>query len=148
MIYIKYYYVERVKRAINVFTKEKYQVAKGFLVQPYGSTSLYVSETESDIDICAYATTELYNSGLTQKEEFSELHQDKQQVHFLRLVVSRVVDSLASTKREFFDSRPPFTKFQSLNEDDPIKCDISMNVNGLKKTYYFLTSLRKTGFTS
>ena len=136
-IHKKFNYVERVERAINDFTKEKYQVANGFLVQPCGSASLYVSETESDIDICAYATTELYNSGLTQKEEFSELHQDKQQVHFLSLVVSRVVEYLASTKREFFDSRPPFIKFQSSNEDDPIKCDISMNVNGLKKTYYF-----------
>ena len=136
-IHKKFNYVERAEREINDFTKENYQVAKGFLVQPYGSASLYVSEPESDIDICAYATTELYNSGLTQKEGFSELHQDKQQVHFLSLVVSRVVDFLASTKRDFFDSRPPFIKFQSSNEDDPIKCDISMNVNGLKKTYYF-----------
>ena len=133
----KFNYVARVERAINYFTKETYQVSEGFLVQPYGSSSLFVSEPESDIDICAYATEKLYSSRLTQKKEFSKLHKDKQQVHFLTLVVSRVVNSLASSKKDHFDARPPFIKFQSSNEDDPIKCDISMNVSGLKKTYYF-----------
>ena len=128
-------YVKEVERTINQYSKEKYQVSKGFIVQPYGSTSLYVSELESDIDICVYATPVLY-SNIEYPPNFSKLTQDKQQIHFLHEIISRAVDSLASNKRNV-NVDPPLIKFQSSNTEDPISCDISMNINGLRKTYYF-----------
>ena len=131
-------YVGRIERAMNQFTKEHYQVSKGFNVQLYGSTSLYVNEPESDLDICARATDDLYNSPVVKdKEKFLKLPQDKQQLHFLGIILSRVVDSLASKKTDYFNLKPPFMKFQSSDLDENISCDISMNINGLIKTYYF-----------
>ena len=136
-IQAKFNYVQRVERAINNFTKDKYQISRGFIVQPYGSTSLYVCEPESDIDICAVATAELSDTIVMTNKYFKILPEHKQQEYFLDLVVSRVVDSLACEKRDIFNSQTPFVKFKSSNEEDRFSCDISMNVNGLKKTYYF-----------
>ena len=108
----KFTYVERIEREINHFTKVHFQVSKGFIVKPYGSTSIFVNEPGSDVDICAYATDDLYNSSVVEeKEKFLELSQDKQQLHFLRLILSRVVDSLASKKTDYFNLKPPFIKF-------------------------------------
>ena len=131
----KFDYIEKVDRTINQFAKEKYQVSNGFIVQPYGSTSLYVSEPESDIDICVYATPELY-SNIEYPSNFMKLAQNKQQIYFLQVIISRAVDSLASEKRNV-NVDPPLIKFKSSNTEDPISCDISMNINGLRKTYYF-----------
>ena len=137
-------YVGRIERAMNQFTKEHYQVSKGFNVQSYGSTSLYVNEPESDLDICARATDDLYNSPVVkEKEKFLKLPQDKQQLHFLGIILSRVADSLASKKTDYFNLKPPFIKFQSSDLDENISCDISMNVNGLSKTYYFQYLFKK-----
>ena len=70
----KYTYVGRIEREINHFTKVHFQVSKGFVVKPYGSTSIFVNEARSDVDICAYATDELYNSSLVEEKEiFLEL---------------------------------------------------------------------------
>ena len=132
----KFDYIEEVDRTINQFTKQNYQVSKGFIVQPYGSTSLYVSEPESDIDLCVEATSDLY-SNIVYPPNFLKLVQDKQQIHFLHEIISRAVDSLASKKRNVVNVHPPLIKFKSSNTEDPISCDISMNINGLRKTYYF-----------
>ena len=70
----KFTYVERIEREINHFTKVHFQVSKGFIVKRYGSTSIFVNESGSDVDICACATDELYNSSLVEeKEKFLEL---------------------------------------------------------------------------
>ena len=91
-------FAEKVDRTLNQFPKEKYKVTMGFFVQPYGSTSLYVCESESDVDICVYATPELY-SNIEFPSNFLKLAQDKQQLLFLEVIISRAVDSLASEKR-------------------------------------------------
>ena len=135
--YEKFNYVERVERAINHFTKETFKVSKGFIVQPYGSVSLYVSEPESDIDICALDTAELRKSGVIPSKDFFNIGQHKQQVHFLDLVVTRAIDSLASEKKNIFNAQTPYIKFKNSNEEEPLSCDVSMNSNGIKKTYYF-----------
>ena len=103
-----------------------------------------MNEPGSDVDICACATDDLYNSSVVEeKDKFLELPQDKQQLHFLRLILSRVVDSLASKKTDYFNSKPPFIKFQSPDINENISFDISMNVNGLIKTYYFQYLFKK-----
>ena len=135
--YEKFNYVERVERAINQFTKETFKVSKGFIVQPYGSASLYVSEPESDIDICALDTAELRESCVIPSKDFFQIGQHKQQVHFLDHVVTRAIESLASEKKNVFNVQTPFIKFKSSNEEEPFSCDVSMNSNGIKKTYYF-----------
>ena len=91
-------FAEKVDRTLNQFPKEKYKVTMGFFVQPYGSTSLYVCESESDVDICVYATPELY-SNIEFLSNFLKLAQDKQQLRFLEVIISRAVDSLASEKK-------------------------------------------------
>ena len=91
-------FAEKVDRTLNQFPKEKYKVTMGFFVQPYGSTSLYVCESESDVDICVYATPELY-SNIEFPSNFLKLAQDKQQLLFLEVIISRAVDSLSSEKR-------------------------------------------------
>ena len=91
-------FAEKVDRILNQFPKEKYKVPKGFFVQLYGSTSLYVSESESDVDICVYGTPELY-SNFEFPSNFLKLAQDKQQLRFLEVIISRAVDSLASEKK-------------------------------------------------
>ena len=91
-------FAEKVDRTLNQFPKEKYKVTMGFFVQPYGSTSLYVCESESDVDICVYATPELY-SNIEFPSNFLKLAQDKQQLRFLEVIISRAVDSLASEKK-------------------------------------------------
>ena len=133
----KFNYVERVERAINQFTKETFKVSKGFIVQPYGSTSLYVSEPDSDIDICTLDTAELRESSAIPSKDFFKITQHKQQKHFLDYVVTRAIDSLASEKRNVFNAQTPFIKFKNSNEEEPLSCDVSMNSNGIKKTYYF-----------
>ena len=70
----KYTYVGRIECEINHFTKVHFQVSKGFIVKRYGSTSIFVNESGSDVDICACATDELYNSSLVEeKGKFLEL---------------------------------------------------------------------------
>ena len=132
----KFDYIEKLDRTINQFTEEEYQVSMGFIVQPYGSTSLYVSEPESDLDICVDATRELY-SNIAYPPNFLKLVQDKQQIHFLHEIISRAVHCLVSEKRIVVNVYPPLIKFKSSSREDPISCDVSMNINGLRKTYYF-----------
>ena len=135
--YEKFNYVERVERAINQFTKSTFKVSKGFIVQPYRSTSLYVSEPESDIDICALDTAELRESSVIPSKDFFKIRHHKQQKHFLDYVVTRAIDSLASGKKKVFNAQTPFIKFKNSNEEEPLSCDVSMNSNCIKKTYYF-----------
>ena len=141
--YGKFSYVETVERALNQFTKEKFKVCRGFIVQPYGSASLYVSEPESDIDICVLGTAELRESCVIPEKDFFKIGQHKQQVHFLDYVVTRAIDSLASEKKNVFSAQTPFIKFKSSNEEEPLSCDVSMNSNGIKKNLLFSSSFQE-----
>ncbi|XP_057311884.1 uncharacterized protein LOC130649592 [Hydractinia symbiolongicarpus] len=125
--------------AINKFCMEKFQLKNGFIVAMYGSTSLYVCEPESDVDVCVLATKEVYSSSIVDdsiKKEFQKCEQKEQQKHFLQNVISRSVDSIVSSKREIFNANIPIVKCTSADSDFPLNGDISMNETGLRKTMY------------
>ena len=64
----------KIKREINHLTNVHFQVYKGFIVKSDGSTFIFVNEPGCDVDICACATDDLYNSSLVdEKEKFLEL---------------------------------------------------------------------------
>ena len=80
---------------------------------------------------------ELRESCVIPEKDFFKIEQHKQQVHFLDYVVTRAIDSLASEEKNVFNAQTQFIKFKSSNEEEPLSCDVSMNSNGIKKTYYF-----------
>ena len=42
-------------------------------MKPYGSTSIFVNEPGSDVDICACATNDVYDSSLVEEKKNSKI---------------------------------------------------------------------------
>ena len=129
-----------IEEAINGFLKSAGMKKNGFLVEPYGSTSMYLCEDDSDIDICVLVQDQNkvleVKALVTDPEEFRQLDPVLQQKHFLQTVVSRAVDSIASKKREILGTKVPIVKCSFQDGDKEIQCDISMNETGYRKTLY------------
>ena len=128
-----------VENCIERFCSATYKIKKGFVVTAYGSTSIFVCEPESDMDICVYPKQKVYNSSIlpdAMKYKLRELPEVAVHRHFLQFVVSRAVDTITSEKREILDAKVPIVKCTVGDHENPIKCDISMNTIGLLKTKY------------
>ena len=128
-----------IENSIDRLAKENFKLNKGFLVNLYGSTSIYVCEPESDVDICVYPTSKAYDSLIipsSQRDCFEKLEDVEKEKHFLKLVVSPAVDRIVSSKREYFDRKHPIVKCISGDSENPISCDVSMSEVGMRKTLY------------
>ena len=131
--------MKEVENSIERYCCEAYKLKNGFVVTAYGSTSIFVCEPESDIDICVYPKPKVYNSLIfpdAMKANLSEIDAVLVQSHILQLVVSRAIDTITSEKREILDAKVPIVKCTIGDHENPMKCDISMNSIGLLKTMY------------
>jgi len=129
-----------IEEAIDAFSKRAGMKRNGFLVEAYGSTSMYLCEDDSDIDVCVLVQDQNkvfeMKTIVTDPYEFKNLDPVLQQKHFLQTVVSRAVDSIASKKREVLGTKVPIVKCSFQDGDKEIQCDISMNEIGYRKTLY------------
>lgn len=128
-----------VERAIDRFSKETFGLSSGFLVSAYGSTSIYVCEQDSDIDICVLPKPTVFESNIFQEENrelYKKLKPEGLQRYLLRNVISKAVDKISTTKRDVLDAKVPIIKCSFADGDQQIQCDISMNKVGFRKTLY------------
>ncbi|XP_065649354.1 uncharacterized protein LOC100214913 isoform X3 [Hydra vulgaris] len=128
-----------IDHAIQRFVKKEYRIDKAFKVSTYGSTSIYVCEPESDVDICIFAEQCVFSSDifpLQMQLRMNEFCHDEKEKHILQFVISRALDSVVSSKREILDAKIPIIKCVIGDEDSAVSCDISMNLIGKLKTQY------------
>ena len=132
---------KEIENAVNRFMKDKYKMGKEvFLIDAYGSTSMYLCEAESDIDVCVLVQKKdrilSIESLFPSPNEFLGIEQCKQDTYFLQNIVSRAVDAVATSKREVLTTKIPIIKCSFQDGDKEIQCDISMNEVGYRKTLY------------
>ena len=121
------------------FVKTKYKMNNSFKVSIYGSTSIYVCEPESDLDICVFAEQDVYSSNIFPiqiKVRINELSDVEKEKYVLQFVVSQALDSVVSSKKEVLDAKIPIIKCVVGDEDSAVNCDVSMNLVGRFKTQY------------
>ncbi|PAA88896.1 hypothetical protein BOX15_Mlig000965g3 [Macrostomum lignano] len=106
-------------------------------VAVYGSASVFLCDAvSSDVDLCVTASRE------AQQPELSGLSAAELQRHWLRNAVSPALDRVATNKVELLaeNRMVPLIRCQlSVESDDSMDCDISMNTIGLEKTRYLLS---------
>ncbi|XP_065649345.1 uncharacterized protein LOC105846402 isoform X2 [Hydra vulgaris] len=124
---------------IQRFVKKEFEVDRAFRVSTYGSTSIYVCEPESDVDICIFAEQCVFSSNIfpiQMRLHMNDFSNDEKEKHILQFVISRALDSVVSSKREVLDAKIPIIKCVIGDEDSAVSCDISMNLIGKLKTQY------------
>ena len=132
---------KEIENAVNRFMKENYKKGKDvFLIDAYGSTSMYLCETESDIDVSVLVQKQDQlldiQSLFPEPTKFLEMEERKQNTYFLQNIVSRAVDTVAASKREVFTTEIPIIKCSFQDGDKETQCDVSMNKIGYQKTLY------------
>ena len=132
--------VKDIENSIDSLCKQRSGYPNAFQVCLYGSTSIFLSETDSDIDICILPTKKAYAQPfISGSQEFCMLPKKVQDVHFLENFVSAAVDKIAVKKDERFNASVPIIYCQIGDDQEPLSCDISMNETGYLKTIYILS---------
>ena len=106
---------------------------RGLEVFPYGSSSVFLSEDFSDIDICV-KINDLAYGGLGNGEEVRQLPETKRQAHFLVNNISAAVDQVLDKKVDLSTNDVPVIK----GEINATNVDISCNEEGSRKTQVLL----------
>ncbi|XP_065649338.1 uncharacterized protein LOC105846434 isoform X3 [Hydra vulgaris] len=121
---------------IKRFVKKEYRIDEAFEISIYGSTSIYVCEPESDVDICISAVQSVFLSNIFPPQMKFLMNKLEKEKHILEFVISRALESVSSSKREVLNTKIPIVKCTIGNEDSAISCDVSMNLIGRLKTKY------------
>ena len=132
---------KEIENAVNRFMKENYKKGKDvFHIDAYGSTSMYLCEAESDIDVSVLVQKQDQILGIEslfpKPSQFLGMEERTQNTYFLQNIVSRAVDTVATSKREVFTTEIPIIKCSFRDGDKETHCDISMNKIGYRKTLY------------
>ena len=131
--------MRKLREVENTLNNLSEDLKDAFIVSAYGSTSIYVNEPDSDIDICVIPTDKAFDSSLIPrgyKDQFiKELNEKEQQQHFLRFI-SQAIDDISSKKKEVFNANVPIIKCTFTEGDLDTECDVSMNEVGFRKTLY------------
>ena len=101
-----------------------------YLLKAYGSTSMYLCEEHSDLDICI----EILSPAQASIQDFAELNEIQIFRHCLRNHISQAVDSILKEKTDLINNDVPLIK----GKFQDFRIDISCNLDGLLKTKYFL----------
>ena len=101
-----------------------------YLLKAYGSTSMYLCEEHSDLDICI----EILSPAQAAIQDFAELDELKIFRHCLRNHISQAVDSIFKEKTDLINNDVPLIK----GKFQDFQIDLSCNLDGLLKTKYFL----------
>ena len=104
-------------------------------VTAYGSSSVFLCEEESDLDICIQPLAAAFGLGIVKdKEAFQQLSDAEKSRHFLRMFVSPHVDDVLDTKVDLTSSDIPVIKGVILENSGSTNIDITCNRVGLLKT--------------
>ena len=104
-----------------------------FEVYPYGSSSVFLCEQNSDVDICVKVRDTAFE-GITDSEAFKSLPETAQQRHFLTNHISTALDPILDRKVDLTKNDVPLIK----GEIDSISIDISCNMEGMRKSEVLL----------
>ena len=104
-------------------------------VTAYGSSSVFLCEEESDLDICIQPLAAEFGLGIVKDEEaFQQLSDAEKSRHFLRMFVSPHVDEVLDTKVDLTTSDIPLIKGVIRDSSGSTSIDITCNRVGLLKT--------------
>ena len=121
-------------------TVEEKHSSELFQITPYGSSSVFLCEAESDLDICISVQPEAINKVQAKdKMAFEGLTEVEKQRHFLETYISPTVDEIFDTKEDLIKLDVPVIKgSMKTASGEATNIDLSCNTVGLLKTNFLL----------
>uniref|UniRef100_A0A7S4Q0T0 RNA-dependent RNA polymerase n=1 Tax=Alexandrium monilatum TaxID=311494 RepID=A0A7S4Q0T0_9DINO len=124
---------------------------RAFSVRPFGSVALCLCEAESDLDVCVVASAGAFSPPFVpagQGAHFAQLDAAAQARHFLQVVVSPAVDTVARLKRELLNAHVPIVRCSVagvLDSAEDVRVDITFCQEGLLKARHFCHVVHSRG---
>ncbi|CAK0821156.1 unnamed protein product [Prorocentrum cordatum] len=150
MVRSKLAVLETVQSALNAYCASLLGGAAAeqvFEARAFGSTSIFLCEPESDLDICITPCPSAYLPPFVPAaiaSQFDSLDAAARQRHFLQTVVSPALDSVAHAKREALQAPVPVLRLVLpgvIDAEEQVRVDVVLSQDGLGKARHFRAAL-------
>ena len=143
----------KVESSINNYVSKILKSSNNFIfnITCFGSVSLFLCESQSDLDISINPTPIGYDyifPSQTDRELFNQSPLQQQRKHLLTSFISPAVDELSHSKLEKYTAQVPIisiTVDSPIDSDNQVSIDITIDSDGVQKCEYIKQLYCSTG---